>query len=313
VAYNFKTALQTSNKLTKFLQDAGYYNVIISNVSESYSEYSVRYIVTCGICAKTETIKVGWDEATNNNQMLDVLCLKLTEFGKCHLHTTNPAQDAYPINTLNAYANKISNGNVTVDIVPTNNAGAISMWIQCHTCKYSQYIPVYNESVFTNYIPDIDLVAKNHLHQQPMYYQKKDLDILKTQTPWPGKITSTDDPQSIQPLYYKTYTGSSQNMAEKVVPMQGPITVSQAILKEVYKLSNFNVELQGKFIGATTDYDYRALCVNCHAEIKINHTALRLGDYQTTSTWTDITVFCTAHKHETTIALANERVGRKFK
>ena len=144
-----------------------------------------------------------------------------------------------------------------------------------------------------------------HAHKEQPYLVKKDLsDLVISNAEFkPGKMYSVP----------KNTGNPIQFFSTEPPKLNGPITVSQAILKEVYKLSNFNVELQSKFKGATMDYNYRAICINCGAEIPINYRELGQSNYTNTHTWQNISVFCTEHTHEYNIEVATVRTGRRFK
>jgi len=86
------------------------------------------------------------------------------------------------------------------------------------------------------------------------------------------------------------------------------VSVTQELLKDIAKLSHFNVDLQAKVkLGIATDY--RAVCTKCKEYVVIDYDQL-ISTARNNDTWSILTVFCEEHTH---IAVTINKGGRKFK
>lgn len=87
------------------------------------------------------------------------------------------------------------------------------------------------------------------------------------------------------------------------------VSVSQELIKEVYKMSDFNVDLQAKVLQKIAT-EYRAVCTKCNGTINIDYEELISYD-KTTNTWIDLIKFCNVHRHKVNHEGAEK--GRKFR
>ena len=296
-----------SSVIAKYIGDRGYNNILTSAIPPEYTSYdgSVKYGVYCTKCITHETIKVGFDETNGSeDQTLEVFLLKLDEFAKKHKH--EPVVVGF--NALRDYALKQSKGHLDLELHNYGNGfGNVSFRAYCNNCGYQKYIAIANGSNLSDYVCEVGNIGTLHTHEEKQikYYQKEgNLGVGETVSWSPGKVI---------PIPANNPSNAIQFFSTEPPKIAGPITVSQTILKEIYKLSNFNVELQSQFKGATLDYNYRAICVNCNEEIQVNYKDLGRPDYAVTITWKNITVFCTKHTHESSIAVNANKVGRRFK
>lgn len=89
-------------------------------------------------------------------------------------------------------------------------------------------------------------------------------------------------------------------------PKVRQVSVSQAKLKWIAKMSNFNVDIQARSTK-TKGYLYRAVCSKCFDTTKLD--ADCLTDESTSPPL--LTAFCTAHRHDRTVL--EEVEGRRFR
>jgi hypothetical protein len=82
------------------------------------------------------------------------------------------------------------------------------------------------------------------------------------------------------------------------------VFVDQSVAKEIAKLSDFNVDIQGKVHAKTVVSQYRALCSKCQASHPVTKQEL-------TTMSEDLREFCREHAHKTEVA--EPKTGRKFK
>jgi hypothetical protein len=86
------------------------------------------------------------------------------------------------------------------------------------------------------------------------------------------------------------------------------VSVSQETLKEIAKLSSFNVDLQAKVLrGIATEY--RAICTACGQDCSLDFEEL-VGSKRDTVTWKKLTAFCEVHSHVKKVEWSE---GRKFR
>lgn len=265
------TQLEKQEYILKTLLNAnGYYNLILHFTPlEAASNYKSYLHIACSICNVHKKIDLPWD-VKNDKECLEYLVEHCKVFGKDHNHGKEP--EYFSFAQLQDYIKQISGNRVEVNLI--NPETSHYLLVRCNYCQcYIKIATIVFGNNFKSYVSNIEEFIKQHSHNklenQKMYYQ----------TPF-------------IPTNSKT-----------------PVNISQEILKEIYKLSDFNIELQAKIlIGPTVDY--RAICVRCNETVGFNINELISND-RNNITWTNIKVFCTTHKH---LPVFNEiRFGRKFK
>ncbi len=107
----------------------------------------------------------------------------------------------------------------------------------------------------------------------------------------------------VKPPPYNPYVSTPGYSYSKSVSTQP--NIAPEILKIVYKLSDFNVDLQSK--PSIAGHACRAYCNSCGEAqaFQFNKIKDMVGDE-----WVELGIFCSNHRHETVIPAAT---GRKFK
>ncbi len=232
-------------------------------------------------------VKISYFEFSNETGLLDALIAHIDNFGKQHKHSTN--QDS--IGALQEIAYKYSCGHLKVDVFSNNqdyyNA---QLNFNCIYCGQTFILPIANGKTLGMYIETVEDYAKSHAHNKTHVPNAQDL------------------------YYYKPSNQISFFKNAKVTAQEQPVTIPQEILKEIYKLSDFNVEPQTRVKGSIMGYESRAICTYCQSELPLNiNDLLKSVSYKQTDTWQSLTKFCKEHKHEVTFQVGTHKSGRMFK
>lgn len=308
------------NKFISALQSEGLGHIVIQEIFSTLYNSSYRYDVMCAICYQHIKVEVGYGDYTKETEIPDILYEKIRYFAKQHMHEE---AEINSFEKLNEYLKAKTTGYVSASMSQStyDKYGESVVQIQLH-CAYCNGVTLHSVKEGTeikHIVPNAKEFAYKHRHVGevnpiivPMSEYKKN---LKAYYP---------NPEKEYEKYQFTYTLKNSTEAYKPsgnINVLGNVTqvgsnnilsVSPEILKEVYKLSNFNVDLQGRTNGITVA-SYRAICSSCQASIQLNFQEL-ISNNKLSGTWESLVVFCTEHKHNgAEHILETPSIGRRFK
>jgi len=237
-------------------------------------------------------------------------------------------------NAVIIYLGNESNGNV--NLLTWENPVTIEKVLQlrCKVCDKTTELTLNmafefgNESIWEGlglkWLADF---AFDHKHEKVTFIKKPSTtstettgDVVKIK---PGQVVhingkaydvaAVKDSELVVPLEQSTSGGAT-------VPIMGEfsfhpggrsmstVAISQTLLKEIAKLSNFNVDLQAKVLKNIAT-EYRAVCGQCSNSCPISFDEL-VGNNRKSDTWVRLTEFCEVHTH---IKKVETVEGRKFR
>jgi len=230
-------------------------------------------------------------------------------------------KDAALIEFINSESNNhvVFNSAQTVDTFETKY---MAMCVICNQVLKWQHNYDEEFGVDLKWLGDF---CQDHKHEKVTFI-KKDASgewkeaVLKIK---PGQVVQIND---------KTYHVTESKTSELIVPVEVPkesgqeipmlgtfdfhpggrpvntVSVSQTLLKEIAKLSNFNVDLQAKVLKNIAT-SYRAICTECNRDCQIVFEELIASDRKN-PTWERLKEFCEIHSH---IKKVETVEGRKFR
>lgn len=193
---------------------------------------------------------------------------------------------------VGVYCDKASNGNVKLYNVAPSVSDPLGLWkvlAHCKPCNVTcQLVPDQSTGIVNDwgYLYNF---AEQHAHPTYQTYV------------------------SNSTFYYQGDESiGSWNMGNFI--LGGGPTLTADVIKQIAKLSDFNVDLQARVIR--DHYEYSALCSYCGVRVLISHETFktevqRLGTDEPNS----IKEFCQQHRHGSTdyMLIQVESVGRKFR
>lgn len=232
----------------------------------------------------------------------------------------------YVPNSVVIYLGKESNGNVTLTHYEDHTTFEDVYSLKCKVCDKITDLkvdPWEGDTMWSGqglkWLADFTF---DHKHEKVTFIKK------------PGQFIETDqEVVKIKPGQVVNINGKSfdvvADLAEPkpveepqsgIVPMMGAfdfhpggraintVAISQDLLKEVARLSNFNVDLQAKVAGNIAT-QYRAICSRCGKDCEISYEELISKDRKN-KTWIIMKEFCSVHSHSPVVESSE---GRKFR
>ena len=240
----------------------------------------VFYVVCCVVCNTSAELSI-----THPVTHIDDYC-------KVHVHVHVKLEQ-----TLEEKVSIASNGNVKTKHNKNSYPSIDEYYLTCTYCKQqSSWLEASNlEQCALGF-------AKAHRHTVPT-------------APTMTMFTYKPNPIIVSAAYYeeaKEFSNDGGGWVDGILQFHGVSqkepTMTQALLKSIAKLSNFNVNLQAKKL-VTGTYDYRAVCDKCGSSQHFNYRSLveKNGD-----AWVELGKFLDAHRH-TEVLSVTMTVGRKFR
>lgn len=313
--------------LQKIIKDQNCPHIHITNFVSAFT-VEKECKICCSLCMAFENIYSDMHAPDEYLDLLESHTLKFIEshrHGKVKGNIYIPATISWGCSLLTAYLQDMGFYNLE-----TNESYSFSVGspegnpiyiVKCKTCNLYQQLQLSGNYLSLEVKDVINNFAAYHKHdlstQEMKYkfykiekdYTKSDalvkLKNLASKVPLisakPGQVIPINKIEDVKVLDIIQVTqGRPLNQT----------TVSQETLKEIYKLSDFNVELQAKVKGMTV-IDYRAHCSKCEATLNIIYTDI-ISNNRDNSTWISLIEFCKVHKHIMDI-IYGIKGGRKFK
>jgi hypothetical protein len=208
------------------------------------------------------------------------------------------------------YFGNFSNKNVTIKEIPpsVDNAFLYSFAAQCKVCDkhelYHHNHDYYGEFLTSGVANQLKSFCEQHRHKEEGFFEvDESFNITKKKNPIlfmkPGALIPVDDKEDIEFKSMFEINIGGRRIESATLPPD--------VLKQVYKLSNFNVDLQAKVSNGVAN-DYRAICNKCGLTCSLDYEQLR--SCKDVAALVELRTFCSKHRHDT---LVEDRVGRKFR
>lgn len=306
----------------EFLKNSGYHNIAVSNIFDELSTYDINvcrvfFDVVCVNCSKFEHLYVIYSKLTDTlDHVRYQMGYELTKFAQQHQHIgmLSPPKPIISFKELQAKVHSLSGNKVSLALETYNVSNTAWLTAKCHKCgdtKVYKLGPTYYANI-SSISPQVIKFAEKHEEQHWKEENYPTVDNPSAGEPYKYKYTY-NIPANAPSNKLSIYPGAPVPVetVEEVSPIVSTsISVSNEILKEVYRVSNFYVDLQSKFNGSLMRWEYGVYCNKCSQREKMNIDRLT-GNYKETEVWVQLMKFCEAHSHGVTVKLLDIELDNK--